>query len=118
MLEAYLPGGKLAGLVSQRGEKRILWPSQMALWESSCSKSSEEGTEPSGRRRMGMLLRITWRKPATGTPRAPGPKGKQRMLSKTEMSSGEGDPSKVYMKFFRKELGDDQRPESSLRGQW
>src|SRR6267142_1873912 len=117
MLEAYLPGGKLAGLVSQRGGKRILWPSQMALWESSCSKSSEEGTEPSGRRWMGMPLRITWRKLATGMEWAPGPNGKQRMLLKTEISSGEGEPSKVYIKIFWKELGEDQHPERSLRGQ-
>src|SRR6266850_7454956 len=92
MLEAYLPGGKLAGLVSQCGGKRIFLPLQTAFRESSHSRSLEEGTEPSGRRRMGTPLRMTWRKPETGTPCTPRPKGKQRMLSKTEISSGEGEP--------------------------
>src|SRR6266850_1928586 len=108
MLEAYLPGEKLAGLVSQRGGKSILRPSQTALWVSSCSRSSEEGTEPSGLRWIGTPLTMTCRKPATRTPQAPGPKGEQRAESKTEISSGEGEPSNVKIKFFQKELGEDQ----------
>src|SRR6267142_5427578 len=95
MLEAYLPEGKLAGLVSQWGGKRIFRPSQTALRESSCSRLAEEGAEPSGRRWMGTTLTMMWRKPETGTPQALGPKGVHRILLKTEISSGVREPLKV-----------------------
>src|SRR5579863_1436992 len=90
-----------AGERSQRGGRIVGWLVHAGLRVNSSARSVSGWGSPSSVQMIGTPWKIRDRYPATGTPRAPGPKGRQRISSYLEMSYAWIFPANLKTRFFR-----------------
>src|SRR5579863_1830938 len=89
-----------AGERSHRGGRMVGWLVQAGLRVNSWARSDSGWGSPVSDQMMGTPWNIKERYPTTGTPRAPGPNGRQRISSYLEMSNAWIFPANLRTKFL------------------